>query len=579
MTMGDETALEASSIWSTYHLLVILALALTAGRISVVTSREGDTAFLSANDRSRWATVASLVERGTFVIDEQIAIANPIYRNRRPWNSIDKVRHLGSDGQQHYYSSKPPLLATMVAGLYWIVNQASGITLTQHPLYMPRLILLLFNLPLLVAFFYATIATTHRLIHSSWGRTIAAASICFGTMILPFSISLNNHLPACTATAIAMWIYFRSTEMRRPSSDHQSLQLQGDSNTADSKLSPNRRIPFSWAVAGGIAATFAAANELPALSMTAFWALLFFVKDRTSVLPFAVGSIVVAAAFFGTNWIAHQSLRPPYAHRGNGELIATLQTLEDSPSPKDSTGDVSQNPLANSSGAHLKVSIEQTLSANGDFELPGASPDQAISIFDSDENGRWMVKNGEVQYALLLQDQQWNLYRWDDWYEYPGTYWKDGNRQGVDRGEASKSTYLMNLTIGHHGIFSLTPIWLLIPFGWILGIASSDKGMRRFYVAIFVASSVCFLFYLNRPLIDRNYGGVSACFRWLLWFSPLWLASVALVLDRLGKWQVGRLAASSLLAMSLFSVSTALQNPWQSPWIYRFWLFLGWIEP
>ena len=106
MTMGDETALEASSIWSTYHLLVILALALTAGRISVVTSREGDTAFLSANDRSRWATVAALVERGTFVIDEQIAIANPIYRNRKPWNSIDKVRHLGSDGQQHYYSSK-----------------------------------------------------------------------------------------------------------------------------------------------------------------------------------------------------------------------------------------------------------------------------------------------------------------------------------------------------------------------------------------------------------------------------------------------------------------------------------------
>jgi hypothetical protein len=103
--------------------------------------------------------------------------------------------------------------------------------------------------------------------------------------------------------------------------------------------------------------------------------------------------------------------------------------------------------------------------------------------------------------------------------------------------------------------------------------------MRRFYVAIFVASSVCFLFYLNRPLIDRNYGGVSACFRWLLWFSPLWLASVALVLDRLGKWQVGRLAAFSLLAMSLFSVSTALQTPWQSPWIYRFWLFLGWIEP
>ena len=132
---------------------LFLALALTAGRITVVTSREGDTAFLSANDRSRWATVACLVERGTYVIDEQIAIANPIHRNRRPWNSIDKVRHLGADGSQHYYSSKPPLLATMVAGVYWLVHQITGMTLTQYPAYVPRLILLLFNLPLLAIFF------------------------------------------------------------------------------------------------------------------------------------------------------------------------------------------------------------------------------------------------------------------------------------------------------------------------------------------------------------------------------------------------------------------------------------------
>ena len=49
-------------------------------------------------------------------------------------------------------------------------------------------------------------------------------------------------------------------------------------------------------------------------------------------------------------------------------------------------------------------------------------------------------------------------------------------------------------------------------------------------LAISVASLVCFLFYLNRPLIDRNYGGVSVCFRWLLWFAPLWLLVVTPVM-------------------------------------------------
>ena len=559
------------SVWSNYHLMVALALAMTAGRIAMVTSREGDTAFLSANDRSRWATVASLVERGTYVIDQQIAIANPIHRNRRPWNSIDKVRHLGADGQQHYYSSKPPLLATVVAGLYWIVYQVTGLSLTQHPLYVPRLLLMLFNLPLLAAFFYATIATIHRIVRNDWSRQIAAASVCFGTMVLPFSISLNNHLPACTATAVAMWIYLRSRpDQANAGEDHNANH--NDANQRDNEAaSPSKTATFVWTSIAGAAATLGAANELPALSMTALWGCLFFIKDRSSWIPFLAGGLVIAAAFFGTNWIAHQSLRPPYAHRGNGPLLATLES-----SAATSSTDVAvPDPL-------LDQRISQTISAKlqdlGEFERLGASTLDALVITKSDEPDRWLVKNGQIQYALTLQDQHWRLYRWDDWYEYPGTYWKDGNRQGVDRGEPSKTTYLMNLTVGHHGLFSITPIWALLPLGWILGLSASNRPLRWFHLAVLLASLVCFLFYLNRPLIDRNYGGVSVCFRWLLWFAPLWLVVIAPAFEQLERWRIGRLAAIALLAMSLFSVSTALQTPWQSPWIYRFWLFLGWIE-
>ena len=80
----SDAEITGSKRWPLYHLVIVVALAIAAGRIAVVRSSEGDTAFLSANDRSRWSTVASLVERGTYVLDEQIAITNPIRRNRRP---------------------------------------------------------------------------------------------------------------------------------------------------------------------------------------------------------------------------------------------------------------------------------------------------------------------------------------------------------------------------------------------------------------------------------------------------------------------------------------------------------------
>ncbi len=533
---------ETKERWSLYHLLIIIALAVAAGRIAVVRSPEGDTAFLSANDRSRWSTVASLVEHGTYSIDHQIAITNPIKRNRRPWDSIDKVRHLGRDGKQHHYSSKPPLLATMVAGVYKVVLTLTGMTLTGQPLYVARILLALVNLPLLAIFYYATIASIDRLVRSRWAATAAAAACCFGTMVLPFAISLNNHLAACTATAVTMWIYTR-------------FACRDESEDADSEPMPgDRGISFPLAALAGFGAAMAAANELPALSMTVLWFVLFALLDRRSILPFSLGAALVAAAFFGTNWIAHESLRPPYAHRGNGPVIAELASNANEPGP-----DIVEQ-------AQVKLR-EQDLIAG----------DAKVSLDESDEDGRWIIRSGERQYALLGDASQWQITHWDDWYEYPGTYWRDGNRRGVDRGEPSRWVYFMNMTVGHHGIFSLTPVWILMPIGLIAGLRREPAAMKRLFAAILLASLVCFAFYLKRPLIDRNYGGVSICFRWLLWFAPLWLLAVGPMFNWLERGSARRWVGLLLLASSTFSVAASLQTPWQSPWIYQFWRFLGWI--
>src|SRR5205823_14559538 len=55
------------------------------------------------------------------------------------------VKHRGPDGRQHYYSSKPTLLTTLLAGEYWLVKMLTGATLAEQPLYVARIMLVLTN--------------------------------------------------------------------------------------------------------------------------------------------------------------------------------------------------------------------------------------------------------------------------------------------------------------------------------------------------------------------------------------------------------------------------------------------------
>ena len=93
---------------------------------------------------------------------------------------------------------------------------------------------------------------------------------------------------------------------------------------------------------------------------------------------------------------------------------------------------------------------------------------------------------------------------------------------------------------GHHGIFSLTPIWLLSVWGaWAMlrGPSRPDECLRRIVIGV---TLVCLVFYLTRPMIDRNYGGVSCGFRWMFWFIPLWLICLVPAADRLLASRWGR---------------------------------------
>ncbi|MCA9219316.1 MAG: hypothetical protein KDA71_03250, partial [Planctomycetales bacterium] len=116
--------------WGVYWLIIFVSFGAGVGRILHVVSRDGDTPFLSANDRSRWASIRALGDHGVFEIDDVIIqdsrAEKQWERFDHRWYSIDIVRHKGVDGKEHYYSSKPPLVPAVLAGLDWMMKQCDG---------------------------------------------------------------------------------------------------------------------------------------------------------------------------------------------------------------------------------------------------------------------------------------------------------------------------------------------------------------------------------------------------------------------------------------------------------------------
>jgi hypothetical protein len=170
-----------------------------------------------------------------------------------------------------------------------------------------------------------------------------------------------------------------------------------------------------------------------------------------------------------------------------------------------------------------------------------------------------------------------------EWYVYPGSYWRftpDQLRHGIDWAwqYESRGTYIFHVLLGHHGLFSLTPLWVL-SFGGMIAVIRQffrDRRESENWVFLFpltlVLSVVVIGFYL---VISNNYGGWTSGLRWLFWLTPLWLLTMLPIADRLAIRQ--RWVALACLAVSIFSASYPVWNPWRHPWLYDLFESLGWI--
>ncbi len=414
--------------------------------------------FLSANDRSRWLAVRALVETGSFAI-EPILI-------EPTWDTIDMVMHKGRDGEDHLYSSKPTLLIVLLALPYWLCVQITGMTLGTHPYELGRALLLLINGSALAIFLFGSCSLAERLGRSNLDRITLVAAAAFGTILSAFVPVLNNHLIATASIMVAIVGWIRLMQSNEPMT----------------KIS----------VLVGLASAFGAANELPALSLVACIGLsLLMRRPKETLIAFLPSALLVGVAFFGTNYLAHNTIWPPYAYRHS--------------------------------------------------EIP-------------EEN--WY----DYEYTINGKTRE--------------SHWR--NPSGVDRGEASQSTYALHTLVGHHGIFSLTPYWILSVAGIFAWLAKGDRPRRELALATLAITVVCLYFFIMmRPQIDRNYGGMTSGFRWMFWLAPLWLATALPAVNWLEKRKAGIAFVGVLLLFSALSASYPTWNPWSHPWIHAWLEHLG----
>jgi hypothetical protein len=201
----------------------------------------------------------------------------------------------------------------------------------------------------------------------------------------------------------------------------------------------------------------------------------------------------------------------------------------------------------------------------------------------------WVITDraSQRQFAVRADGDRLAVHAWDNWYDYSyerggkvrESYWRTTSaRSIIDQGEASRGLYIFNVLIGHHGIFSLTPIWLLSVAGIFLAWRSPKAGIRELAVMTAILTLVCLAFYLSRERIDRNYGGSTSGLRWMFWFAPLWLLTLLPAADWASERRWSRGTSLILLALSALSASYPVWNPWTHPWLMYLFQYLGWAE-
>jgi hypothetical protein len=377
-----------------------------------LTSRE------NANTGSRYATIESLVDYGTYSIDASRYLFTP-----------DKVKARG-----HFVSSKPPLLPTYGAGVYYLLKRITGYNITDNESIVVWTVGVftgwLGHLVFLIYFY----RLCRLLLVRQLAILVTVAVASFAYLGVAYATAINNHSVGAAFAVAGFYHAFKAKH--------------GLGGTLD------------WVLAG------AALGVLPAI-------------------------------------------------------------------------DLSSLALTGMCGIYLATkSFKRTLLFYVPFALPGV-----LSQF-------YLAHIATGSYIPAYADAGMMSYK--------GSYF-GGRRAGIDALFEPKTKYAFNVLIGHHGLFSMTPL-----FGFSLFEIGRRLWKRDKYVAetiVFtVVITVVTAFYIFRT---HNYGGWCVGMRWLVPVMPWLVLLFGLWLDRtkLGKVKWSFVVAA--FAVSAFNVQDGLTSPFQ----------------
>jgi hypothetical protein len=441
--------------------------------------------FFSSNDRSRWATIRALVDEGTYQIGQRdnFKATAPPYQDRGiifedDYKSLDKVMNPDTGA---YYSSKPPLLATVLAGEYWFLKQAFGWDIVKDRWLVVCTMLISVNVVPFVLYLLVLAQLLRQVGTSDAARLLAFLTAALGTFLTTFCHTLNNHTPAAYCALFAVYPLLRSK--------------------ADGEAESRRDLAVSGFFCGLLAAL-----ELPAASFAVSLCVLVVylrtVRALVWMVPFA---ILPSAAQVVCNFIALGTWEPAYSNFGG------------------------------------------------------------------------------------------------PWYNYPGSHWAKWQLvesgqfvPGIDFNQEPMGVYAFHLLVGHHGWFSLTPLFLVSLYGLVASVTSCWHAvLARLGRAIaptervvtfdilslitLLVTAVVLGFYLTRTQ-SYNYGGNTSGLRWLFWLIPLWVLPLARVNERFLLRRSGALLMCAFLALGVLAVYYPAMNPWRSPWLLQALEKLGWVN-
>jgi hypothetical protein len=489
--------------------------------------------FMTANDISRWCTVWSLLERGTYAIDEC------------PWqiDTQDKVQRPPTTG--HYYSSKPALISTVIAGMLYPARKITGVPLdrvvlqeraerqTQKPdpdhpgqligvletpkdpvkwpvyvFYFDPVLIVLNVIPyaLFLVFFARAL---DRYAANDWSWFFALVAAAFGTFLLPYTQTLNNHTIGAFSAFFALYHFMRIW---------------------DEGLVSGGRF-----AAAGFFAGLTASTELPALSFPALlFPILLTRHPGRTLLFFLPAALVPLAALAGLQYLEFGAFYIPYESFGSDEY-KFAGSLWETPLELDAFNKTPE--------PYWKYLFHMTLGHHGILSL---TPIFLFSIWGGLKllgGGRWLTA---FTWLTLLVVAGLGGY-----FLYDPSAWKSGG---------ALHQYVWGLA-AIPALLGLLALFTAIP---ILRRREPPMAALAWMTAVLTVVVVAFYAYTPNA---RNYGGSAQGLRWVMWLIPFWLLLLPKGVEAGQSRGRARRLAILALAISAISVGYAMRNPWSHPWI------------